>query len=125
MARDVINWFEIPVTQFDRAKDFYERVFDVELDIMTLNAAKYGVWPNAQRGKNVNGAIVQGDKNNPSSAGTIVYFDVSGRMQEAIDRIKGNGGKVQVNRSPIGREMGYFAICMDTEGNRVGLYSSE
>ena len=27
----VINWFEIPVADFERAKDFYEAVLDTQL----------------------------------------------------------------------------------------------
>ena len=28
---NAINWFEIPVTDFDRAKKFYETIFDYQI----------------------------------------------------------------------------------------------
>jgi len=37
MKQNMVSWFEIPVTNMDRAKAFYETVFNVE---MTLQNAK-------------------------------------------------------------------------------------
>ena len=31
---NVLNWFEIPVTHFDRAKSFYEKVLDIAIEPM-------------------------------------------------------------------------------------------
>lgn len=123
---DLINWFEIPVNDFDRAEDFYNTIFDIELERMELNDALYGVFPATSRSKyQVGGAIVKGDQNSPSSTGTIVYFDVSGDMNTVVQKAKGKGGKVEVDKREVGLNQGYFAIVHDTEGNRIGLFSEE
>ena len=35
-----------------------------------------------------------------------------------------NGGKVILAKTQISPEMGYFALYMDSEGNKLGLHSS-
>ena len=36
-----INWFEIPVTDFDRAKKFYETIYDAEIMEMPFPIGRY------------------------------------------------------------------------------------
>ncbi len=42
---NAINWFEIPVTDFARAKKFYETLFDAEIMEMPFPGGKYGMLP--------------------------------------------------------------------------------
>ncbi|MEX0967154.1 MAG: VOC family protein [Bacteroidia bacterium] len=123
---DLINWFEIPVNDFDRAETFYNGLFEIELERTVLNDATYGNFPRTSRSRNqVGGAIVKGGQNNPSSTGTIVYFDVTGEMEAVLNRAERLGGKIEVNRTLIDVNRGYFALIHDSEGNRVGLFSEE
>ena len=70
---NAINWFEIPVTDFTRAKKFYEALFDAEIMEMPFPDGKYGMLP-ADMQNGVGGGIVEGDGFTPSDKGTIVYL---------------------------------------------------
>ena len=40
-----------------------------------------------------------------------------------LDKIKANGGKEIVPKTDIGSETGFYAMFMETEGNKLGLHS--
>jgi len=42
---NAINWFEIPVTDFARAKKFYETVLNIKIMEMPFPHGKYGMFP--------------------------------------------------------------------------------
>lgn len=121
---NVVNWFEIPVLDMQRAKAFYGRVFDCEL--VTLNAApdeEMCAFPWQPGAPNSAGALVRGDRYTPSREGTRVYFqcdDVT--VQQA--RVPEAGGHLVVPKMSIG-EWGFIAMVQDTEGNIIGLHSEK
>jgi len=39
---NLVNWFEIPVTDMDRAKNFYENVFGIEISINEMGDSVMG-----------------------------------------------------------------------------------
>jgi len=44
-------------------------------------------------------------------------------IEAAIRRIEQEKGKVVIPKTKIEAEgMGYFAVCMDSESNKIGLY---
>ncbi len=52
----MINWFEIPVTDFDRAKKFYETIFDCKIETQEIRGFLVGFFPSYE-GKVISGAI--------------------------------------------------------------------
>ena len=66
---NAINWFEIPVSDFARAKKIYETLFDAEIMEMPFPGGKYGMLPSDME-KGVGGGIVQllGDSRRPFDA---------------------------------------------------------
>ena len=58
----------------------------------------------------------------PSLDGPLVYIDVTGRLDDAIQAVEPNGGRVMQARHSIG-PYGWRAIVADSEGNRVALHS--
>ena len=42
---NTLNWFEVPVSDFDRAKKFYETVFNIQLYVMDFGGFKMGLFP--------------------------------------------------------------------------------
>lgn len=117
-----INWFEIPVTDFDRAKKFYETLFDAEVMEMPFPDGKYGMLPCDMQNGGVGGGIVQGEGFVPSETGTIVYLNGGEDLSVALSRVEGAGGKIIIPKMSIG-ENGFMAHFNDTEGNRVALHS--
>lgn len=117
-----INWFEIPVTNFARAKAFYETVLGLTIEPMVMGPTTMGFLssdPNA-----VGGAIVHGDSSTaPSKQGTIVYLNGGDDLAPMLSRVERAGGAVAVPKTEIGNDFGFFAHFIDTEGNKVGLHS--
>ncbi len=118
---NAINWFEIPVSDFSRAKKFYETLFDAEIMEMPFPDGKYGMLPSDME-KGVGGGIVQGEGFTPSDKGTIVYLNGGEDLSLPLSRIEPAGGTIVLPKTSIG-ENGYMAHFIDTEGNRVALHS--
>lgn len=117
MPTHAIFWFEIPVTDLDRAAEFYGTVLNATFERMDLGGPT-AVFPADEDG--VGGALIQ-DGGEPSLTGPLVYLNPNGDLQAALDRVAGAGGEVLLERSAAG-EYGFYAYIKDTEGNRVALY---
>jgi uncharacterized protein len=116
-----ISWFEIPVTNFARAKAFYEKVLGHTIEPMVMGPTTMGFLssdPNA-----VGGAIVHAEDATPSKQGTIVYLNGGEDLAPLLARVTSAGGSIAVPKTEIGNDFGFFAHLIDTEGNKVGLHS--
>jgi predicted enzyme related to lactoylglutathione lyase len=116
-----ISWFEIPVTDFARAKVFYEAVLGRPVEVMTMGPSTMGFLSTSPDA--VGGAIVHGDGTAPSQSGTLVYLNGGDDLAAMLARVEPAGGQVAVPKTEIGNGFGFFAHFVDTEGNRVGLHS--
>lgn len=116
-----LNWFEIPVTDFSRAKDFYEKVLGITIEPMAMGPTMMGMLSSDPSG--VGGAIVQGEGGVPSQNGTMVYLNGGDDLAPMLTRVEQAGGAVVVPKTEIGNDFGFFSHFVDTEGNKVGLHS--
>jgi uncharacterized protein len=116
-----INWFEIPVTDFTRAKKFYEALYGAEIIEMPFPNGKYGMLP-ADMQNGVGGGIVQGEGFEPSTKGTIVYLNGGDDLSTPLSKVESAGGKILMPKTTIGAN-GFMAHFLDTEGNKVALHS--
>lgn len=116
-----LNWFEIPVSDFNRAKAFYEAVLGHAIQPMEMGPTMMGFLSSDQNA--VGGAIVQGEGCTPSATGTMVYLNGGDDLAPMLARAASAGGTVVVPKTEIGNGFGYFAHFMDTEGNKIGLHS--
>lgn len=123
--KNVVGWFEVPVSDMGRAKKFYQNIFDVELQDMEFpNGLKMSMFPMEDGG--VSGALCMHQEfYKPSQDGTLIYFTAGPDLQVVLDRVERNGGKVLRPKTQINEEYGYMAIFQDTEGNRLALHSME
>ena len=71
----------------------------------------------------VGGTIIKAEWLEPSANGTLVYLEAGDDLAPFLDRVKTAGGNQLFPKTELGPGMGFFGIFMDTEGNRVGLYS--
>ena len=119
---NALNWFEIPVTDFERAKGFYEKVLGITIETMVMGPITMGMLSSDPEA--VGGALVQGEgAGSPSQTGTLVYLNGGYDLAPMLDRAEQAGGSVVVPKTDIGNDFGFFAHFVDTEGNRVGLHS--
>lgn len=115
-----IWFFEIPAIDFSRATSFYQAILGIDIEVVDMNGIQMGLFPND--GKAVSGAVVKGNYK-PSAEGVIVYLNGGDDLQTILDKVVAANGKVLVPKSEIGPDMGFYALFMDTEGNRLGLHS--
>lgn len=122
-TKNAINWFEIPVLNFDRAKEFYSKIFDFQMPEMTMGDMRMGFLLYDQENDGVGGAIVQGEGCIPSETGTKVYLNGGSDLTIVLNKIEAAGGKIVLPKTEIGSDFGFFALFMDSEGNQLGLHS--
>lgn len=118
---NLINWFEIPAADFNRAVTFYKAILNLEIQETEMFGTKMGLFP--MDGKNVSGAIVYGEDYDPSAKGTLAYLNGGNDLQVILDKVAKNNGKIIVPKTQISPEIGYFAIFIDSEGNKMALQS--
>ena len=121
---NVINWFEIPASNFERACDFYSKVLGGTVQVMEggENPLKMGFLPGHEAQGEVGGAVVAGEGYAPSAEGSVVYLNGGNDLTESLSRVEDAGGKVLFPKTNIG-ENGFIAHFIDSEGNRVALHS--
>ncbi|HEX3019858.1 MAG TPA: VOC family protein [Chitinispirillaceae bacterium] len=118
--KNPVTWFEIPVTDIVRAKNFYEYVLGYQLSFQELKGMKMAEFP-MNDGRGASGALVQSIGYTPQHSGTVVYFSVDD-IGNTMSRVQQKGGKQLIPKTSIG-EYGYIAHFEDSEGNQVALHS--
>jgi uncharacterized protein len=116
-------WFEIPVSNFERARGFYQTVMGIEIPVETTPLGNtMGQFPD--RG-GVGGAITYepGSTVTPCRDSVRVYLVTDVEHAEKLARVQQAGGQVVADYG-YGHG-GYSALIVDTEGNDVGLFTPE
>jgi predicted enzyme related to lactoylglutathione lyase len=119
LMHDVINWFEIPVTDIARAVKFYEAIFGIKLQVSRGEGFSSANFPH---NGGVGGGLVQGDGYAPNAGGTLIYLNANPDLSAVLERVERAGGQRVKPKTDIG-ENGFFAIILDSEGNRIALHS--
>lgn len=119
-----LNWFEIPALDINRAKKFYETIFDISMEDVTMGDDLMAFFPWTPGSGKANGALVQSPMHQPSQTGTVVYLNANPAMDGVLAKVEAAGGQVAVPKMSIG-ENGNIAFIIDTEGNKVGIHSIE
>lgn len=123
-SANALNWFEVPAKDINRARKFYESIFNMKMDDMgEMMGMKMVSFPAEMGNGKVSGALVQGPMHVPSTDGAVVYLNANPSIQQVIDKIEANGGKVVMPKTQISPEIGCMAFFVDTEGNRMALHA--
>lgn len=118
---NVLNWFEIPVTDFARARQFYESVLGISIEPMAMGGTTMGMLSSDPNG--VGGAIVEAEGAAPSRSGVLVYLNGGDDLAPMLTRVQSAGGSVLLAKTKIGNDFGFYAHFVDTEGNKLGIHS--
>ena len=124
--RNTMYWIEIPAKNFERAKKFYETIFDVTMNLVPMPRGKYAIFPLDPAALGAGGAIVEGEGYEPSEKGAIIYMDRGDDLSSPLSKIEKAGGKILMPKTKNGAngEFGFIAHFIDSEGNRMGLHSN-
>jgi predicted enzyme related to lactoylglutathione lyase len=123
MAGRVVH-FEIPYDDGARARAFYQRAFDWQLqEVPEMGYTLVMTGPVGEQGPTepgfINGGMMQreGDYTAPN-----LVIDVD-NLEAALKSVNEAGGTTVSERQPVG-DMGFTAYFKDTEGNLVGLWET-
>jgi predicted enzyme related to lactoylglutathione lyase len=119
MANHIV-WVDIPVLNLERAIRFYSAVIGAQVERQEYPGMAIGSFPH--KDGEASGCLYLSDTVKPSADGPLVYLNVHGRIDEAVEAVEPSGGKVLQPVESIG-PFGFRAILLDTEGNRVALHS--
>jgi predicted enzyme related to lactoylglutathione lyase len=123
--KNPITHFEIPADNVERAKKFYEKIFDWKIekyekdgDYWSVQTTEVGddEWTPKEPGA-INGGLVKRDKPHEPFLNYITVDSI----EKTCKSIEKNGGKILTPKTEMG-EWGWWATFEDTEGNIVGLY---
>lgn len=125
---NAVGWFEIYVEDMGRAKEFYQKVFEVELQNLVPpsgaeNHLEMWAFNGDMTSYGSGGSLVKMEGFSSGRNSTLVYFSCKDcAVQEA--RVREFGGKVEKTKFSIG-QYGFCSLVYDTEGNMFGLHSME
>ncbi|WP_254155095.1 VOC family protein [Chryseosolibacter indicus] len=119
--KSFISIFEIPATDVSRAVNFYEAILDINIEKMDMPETEMGVFPYERQ--MVTGVIIKAEGYQPSANGVTLYLNGGDNLQVILDKVENNGGKILVPKTLHADESGYFALFLDSEGNKLGLHS--
>ncbi|MGB4839980.1 MAG: VOC family protein [Saprospiraceae bacterium] len=118
--KNYVSWFEIPAIDFHRAVYFYCHIFDIEMvqNITDVNAMAF--FPSTS---GIGGAIIAGQGSIPSDKGPLIYLNGGDDLNMVLHKVEEAGGRVVMPKTYINQEVGYFAIFIDSQGNKLALHS--
>lgn len=120
--KNYVNWFEIPVLNLKRAVVFYNHLYDIQMDMTELNEYAMAFFPT---NGGIGGALVMGPGSIPSETGSLIYLNGGEDLQVLVNRVESAGGRVVLEKTKIDDNSGYFALFIDTEGNKLALHSKK
>ncbi len=112
-----ICWFEVPADDLDRAQNFYKGMFGWTFN--KLPAAINDYWHIDTGGADASPDGGMMPRMHPQQPSTN-YVSVPS-VSKAAAKVEKLGGTVCKPKTAV-PGMGYFAICLDTEGNTFALW---
>ena len=121
---NAIVWVDIPVKVLSRAMRFYSAVLDLTLKKEEFPTLSIALVPQGQGEIGVCLFPYSEEEHQPSMHGPLIYLNCEGRLTEALEDVDRLGGRILKGRHSIGG-MGWRALVVDSEGNRIALHSIE
>lgn len=118
--KDYVSWFEIPAVNFAQAVNFYNTIYQINMETNVTETHSVAYFP-IKNG--VGGAIVAGVGSVPSASGPLLYLNAGNDLNDVLGRIEEAGGRIVMQKTLISEDAGYFAIFIDSEGNKLALHS--
>jgi uncharacterized protein len=111
-----IVWFEIPADNPERAKKFYGSLFGWNIKLFPGMTEYWHIDTGGGDDTPDGGMIVRKHSEQPITN----YVSVKS-VTKSMAKVEKLGGKVCMSKTPV-PQMGYFAICQDTEHNTFALW---
>ncbi|MEX1191174.1 MAG: VOC family protein [Brumimicrobium sp.] len=121
-SKNFVTWFEIPAINFQQSVDFYNNIFGIEMEKNTDGNYAMAFFPSEN---GTGGAIVAGPGSTPGISGPLIYLNAGDDLDVVLNRVEQSGGRIVMTKTLISEESGYFAIFIDSEGNKLALHSNK
>lgn len=125
---DGVNLFGIPVDDMERAKEFFSKTFGWNFMATGMEGDHHFATtvPTDENGLptepgGINGGLIQ--RGTYEQYVTSIFIRVKS-IDEAIEKVKENGGKLVFAQIPIA-DFAFFAQINDTEGNLISLWEDK
>lgn len=116
-----VVYFEIPVTDINKAIQFYKTVFDVEFEKENIDHNEMALFPFYSNGSGISGALAKGEIYQPTKNGVLIYFTTD-NIDDTLNKAIAGGGQILYPATDNG--IGLVAEFEDTEGNRIALFQA-
>lgn len=117
-----VHWFEIPVSDLDRAARFYGATLDTELKREVFFDVPHAIFLTRDE-HGIGGALIADPRRAPRrGTGTVLYLNAVDGVPACLARALEAGGKVVQPVTAIG-PFGTIALIEDLDGNVVGLHA--
>jgi hypothetical protein len=120
-VKNYVSWFEIPALDFQQAVDFYNQIFGIK---MTQNSTEINAMAFFPETSGIGGAVIAGPGSIPSDKGTLIYLNGGDDLNDVLNKVEDAGGRIIMSKTLISKEEGYFAIFIDSQGNKLALHSN-
>jgi len=122
MKSNPVVYFEIPVTDMERAIKFYQSVFGFTFKKMDIDGYDMAMFPFEDEQTGITGALAKGDVYKPTNNGVLIYF-YSDNIDQTLKNAVDSGGKILYPKTSNG-DLGFVAEFEDSEGNRIALHEA-
>lgn len=110
-----------PAKDISRAINFYQEILEVHIENTISRNGNGSVSISRPDGYRSN---YERRGYEPSASGITIYFNGGDNLQNILDKVEKNGGKIIIPKTHHADEIGFFAIFLDSEGNKIGLHSA-
>lgn len=110
--------FEIPANDLEKLAGFYRSLFGWKVE--AVPGMDYWMIETAPENQGINGGMMkrQAPEHVPTNYVSVESVDQFSRSVEDL------GGRVVIPKGQV-PEMGYFAVCLDPEGNCFGIWEDK
>ncbi len=119
-----VQYFEIPADDLERAQKFYKQVFGWNIqkwDDKENPEQEYYMFET--RDDDGNPGLGGGMLKRQSPQHTITNYITVSSVDEYASKIEQSGGMVMMPKIKV-TEMGYIAVCLDSENNMFGIFEA-
>lgn len=116
-------WAEIAVTDMNRAMDFYHTHFGLTFIQETIGDMEMAIVETTNT-DDASVALMKHEMMKPSKEGSTIYLHLTATLEDKINVLEKANIEIALPAMPIkDGTCGYIAIFIDSEGNKVGLWS--
>ena len=118
-----LTWVELPAADIHRAAAFYSTLLGSKFEVMEYEGLNMAfITTDTPETSSISFGLVQHDDYQPSAThGALVYLNAYGDLDAMLARAISAGATLVKPRNFINDAVGYEAIIVDTEGNRIAL----